>query len=69
MAGERKPAGASFWYAMKAVLWSFFGLRRRGDFDADAARLNPVHIVIAALLGVAGFVALLLAIVKYVVSQ
>jgi len=56
-------------YAMKAVIWSFFGLRRRSDFETDSAKLNPLHIVIAALLGVAVFIGLLITIVKLVVSK
>lgn len=56
-------------YSMKAVIWSFFGLRRRSDFETDSAKLNPLHIVIAALLGVAMFIGLLITIVKLVVSK
>ncbi len=65
---DGKPA-ASFMYSMKAVLWSFFGLRRKSDFDTDSARLNPLHVVIAALLGAAIFIALLITVVSLVVSQ
>ena len=56
-------------YSMKAVIWSFFGLRRKSDFDTDSAKLNPVHIIIAALIGVACFIGLLITIVKVVVSK
>ena len=60
---------ASFLYSLKAVFWSFFGLRRKSDFDNDSAQLNPVHIVIAALIGVAVFIGLLITIVKLVVAK
>ena len=70
MEQKQKPQqNASFMYSMKAVIWSFFGLRRKSDFDTDEARLNPVHIVIAALLGVAMFIGLLISIVKFVVLK
>ncbi|MET0268002.1 MAG: DUF2970 domain-containing protein [Duganella sp.] len=59
---------ASFLYSLKAVIWSFFGLRRKSDFDNDEARLNPVHIVIAALIAVAVFIGLLIGIVQWVVA-
>ena len=65
---EHKPQ-ASFLYSLKAVLWSFTGLRRKSDFDADAVKLNPVHIVIAAVLAVACLVALLITIVHFVVAK
>ena len=60
---------ASFMYSMKAVFWSFFGLRRKSDFDSDSAKLNPVHIVIAAVICVAIFITLLISVVKIVVSK
>jgi hypothetical protein len=60
---------ASFLYSMKAVLWSFLGLRRKSDFDQDSQKLNPVHIIIAALLGVAMFIGLLISIVKFLVLK
>jgi len=63
------PKKASFMYSMKAVFWSFFGLRRKRDFDSDSAQLNPVHIVIAAVVCVAIFITLLISVVKLVVSK
>ena len=60
---------ASFLYSLRAVFWSFFGLRRKSDFDTDSAKLNPLHIVIAALIGVAIFIGLLITVVKLVVAQ
>jgi hypothetical protein len=70
MEENKKPQQqASFLYSMKAVVWSFFGLRRKSDFETDSAKLNPLHIVIAALLAVAVFIGLLITIVKLVVSK
>jgi hypothetical protein len=66
---EEKKKTASFMYSMKAVIWSFFGLRRKSDFDQDDAKLNPVHVIIAALIGVALFIGLLITIVKFAVSK
>lgn len=66
MSEPRKPQ-ASFLYSLKAVIWSFTGLRRKSDFDTDSARLNPVHIVIAGLLAVTCLVGILIAIVSLVV--
>jgi hypothetical protein len=66
---DKKPKQASFLYSLKAVLWSFFGLRRKSDFDQDEGKLNLAYVIIAALLGAAGFIALLITIVKLVVSK
>ena len=33
--------------SLKAVAWAFFGIRGRGAHEADIARLNPIHLIIA----------------------
>ncbi|MFL9926539.1 DUF2970 domain-containing protein [Herbaspirillum lusitanum] len=60
---------ASFGATMKAVFWSFFGVRKKSDYEQDAARLNPVYVLIAGVLGAAIFIAVLITIVKLVVAQ
>lgn len=59
----------SFGATMKAVFWSFFGVRKRQDYENDAAQLNPVHVIIAGLIGAALFIAVLLFIVRLVVAK
>jgi hypothetical protein len=65
-ASQRK---ASFAATMKAVFWSFFGVRKRSDYESDAAKLNPLHVVIAGIIGAAIFVTVLVLIVKMVVGS
>ena len=60
---------ASFAATMKAVFWSFFGVRKRSDYENDAAKLNPLHIIIAGVIGAAIFVTVLVLIVKMVVGS
>ena len=69
MSELEKQKNAPFLYALKAVFWSFFGLRRKSDFDADAAKINPFHIVIAGLIGVACFIGLLVTLVRFAVTR
>ncbi|MGB9109139.1 MAG: DUF2970 domain-containing protein [Telluria sp.] len=59
-----KPRNASFGATMKAVFWSFFGVRKRKDYEHDAANLNPVHVIVGALIGVAVFIGILLFVVR-----
>lgn len=49
--------------AALAVFWSFFGVRKRRDYDADAHNLTPAQVVIAGLIGGAAFVLTLLLLV------
>jgi Protein of unknown function (DUF2970) len=37
---------ASFVQTVRAVLWSFVGLRKGSEHESDMARLNPVHVII-----------------------
>ena len=60
---------ASFGATLKAVFWSFFGVRKKSDYEKDTAQLNPVHVIIAGLIGAAIFIAILLMIVKSVVAK
>ena len=60
---------ACFLATMKAVFWSFFGVRKRKDYESDAANLNPVHVIIAGLIGVAIFIGLIMLAVRFAVSQ
>lgn len=64
-AAQRK---ASFGATVKAVFWSFFGVRKRSDYERDTQQLNPVHVVIAGILGAVIFILILLFIVKSVVA-
>ena len=59
---------ASFLATMRAVFWSFFGVRKRKDYESDAANLNPVHVIMAGLIGVAIFIGLIMLAVRFAVS-
>jgi hypothetical protein len=59
----------SFGATMKAVLWSFFGVRKKSDHERDAAELNPLHIVIAGVIAAGIFITVLLVVVKSVLAK
>lgn len=64
-----KPAQkTSILKLLKAVFWSFFGVRRRADLESDAAQLNPLHLIVAAVVGAALFIGVLLVVVRAVVG-
>ena len=52
--------------AFKAVFWSFFGVRKGTDYEADTKRLKPQHVIAAGLVSCVVFVLVLFAIVKLV---
>jgi hypothetical protein len=53
-------------HAFKAVFWSFLGVRRRSEYEADTQRLKLHHVVAAGLAGAAVFVLVLFGIVTLV---
>jgi hypothetical protein len=72
MSSELKQAlqrKGSFVQTMKAVAWSFFGVRKRSDLEKDVSQLNPLHVVIAGVLGALLFVAVLVLLVNWVVGS
>jgi hypothetical protein len=62
----RKP---SLWRTVKAVAWSFVGLRARGDYEEDVKSLSLLHIIAVGLVGVFAFVVVLMLLVNWVVAQ
>jgi hypothetical protein len=59
----------SFLQTMRAVAWSFFGVRRSADHAQDLAKLNPVHVIIAGIIGAGLFIAALVLLVQWVVGS
>jgi hypothetical protein len=54
---------------LKAVLWSFLGIRKNSEYQNDLQKLNPVHIVITAIVLVMLMIAGLIGLVNFVVSK
>lgn len=54
---------------IKAVAWSFIGIRKNSDYQEDLSKLNPLHIIAVALVGVALFVGGLVLLVNWVVAK
>ena len=65
-AAQRK---LSLLQTIKAVAWSFFGVRRGSDYQNDVSKLNPVHVIIAGLIGAALFIGALVLLVRLVVTS
>jgi len=58
----------SFAQTIKAVAWSFLGVRKQAGYQQDIQKLNPVHVIVAGLIGAAIFIATLIIIVNAVVG-
>lgn len=65
---DKKVARSSLFATVKAVLWSFLGIRKRADYEQDAVQLNPVHVIIVGIFCALVFVLGLLLVVQWVVA-
>lgn len=66
MSGRSSKTG--FGATLKAVVWSFMGIRRHQDYQQDADSLDPLAVVVAGVLAGLVFVLGLVAFVRYVVG-
>jgi hypothetical protein len=77
MAGEHDDGGlrgavqrkGSFGQTLRAVFWSFFGVRKSAHHEEDVAKLNPVHVIVAGLIAAVVFVTALVLLVRWVISS
>jgi len=54
---------------LRAVAWSFLGIRRASGLDEDVQTLSPLHVVLGGLIGAALFVVAIFILVRWVVSS
>ena len=59
----------SFLGTVRAVAWSFLGIRRGKGYEEDVSQLNPVHVVIAGIIGAVLFVLTLILLVRWMIGS
>ena len=59
----------SFLQTMRAVAWSFFGVRKSSEYEKDVSELNPVHVIVAGVIGAVLFIVLLVVLIDWVLSS
>ena len=68
MSAAQAPKQATLLQAAKAVFWSFLGIRKRRDHEADSVELKPQQVIIAGLIGAAVLVLSLILLVRLVIG-
>jgi hypothetical protein len=66
---EASARRGSLLQTLRAVAWSFLGIRRSDGYAQDVSKLNPVHVIIAGILGGLLFVLALVLLVRWVVGS
>ena len=64
--GSESKKKSSALHAMRAVLWSFFGVRSKSEYQADITRLTMTQIIVSGIIGAILFVMTLLILVYFV---
>lgn len=66
-----EPTGqqGSVWATVKAVAWSFLGVRKGSGFQEDIHKLKPYHIIVVGLVGGILFVLFLIGLVSWIVAR
>lgn len=53
--------------SVRAVAWSFIGLRKGSEYRSDLEKVHPLHVIGVGLAAVFALVALLMALVHWIV--
>jgi Protein of unknown function (DUF2970) len=66
--GDSNPARrkAGLLQVAAAVFWSFLGVRKSKDRDADAENIRPTQVIVMGIIGAGVFVTCLILIVRWV---
>lgn len=55
--------------SLKAVAWSFIGIRSRAGLQEDVAKVNPLHVLLAGVITVLVLVVSLIGLATWVVGK
>lgn len=66
MGTEQRPGR---WAVVRAVCWSFLGIRKKSAYQRDAVTLKPHQVIIAGIIGAVLFVLAIVTVVRLVISQ
>jgi hypothetical protein len=66
---EATQRKGSFLGSLRAVAWSFFGVRKGAAYEQDVAKLNPVHVILAGIVVAIAFIVGLVLLVNWVIGS
>jgi len=69
MNAPQTTSSPSVWRSIRAVAWSFLGIRKNSEFKEDLAKVSPFHVIGVGIAGVFVLVLGLVALVNWVVAR
>ncbi|MBU0587606.1 MAG: DUF2970 domain-containing protein [Gammaproteobacteria bacterium] len=67
--GGEPQSQVSFLRSIKAVAWSFLGVRKNSEYKDDLAKVSPFHVIVVGIAGVMLLVIGLIVLVNWVVAR
>lgn len=67
--GGEPQRQVSFLRSIKAVAWSFLGVRKNSEYKDDLAKVSPFHVIVVGIAGVMLLVIGLIVLVNWVVAR
>ena len=69
MNAPQTTSSPSVWRSIRAVAWSFLGIRKSSEFKEDLAKVSPFHVIGVGIAGAFVLVLGLVALVNWVVAK
>ena len=63
------PRRGSLLRTVRAVAWSFFGVRKSRDLERDVSELKPLHVIVVGVAVAVAFVLALVLLVNWVIAS
>jgi amino acid transporter len=63
------PGSAGFLRIVATVLSAFVGIRKRSSAEAVHQSIKPAHVVVAGIIGALCFIAILVTLVRFIISR
>ena len=64
-----KNAKASPFQVLRAVMWSFIGIRKSAGYEDDVAKISPKQAILAGIFGAGLFVGGLVMLVRFLTAK
>lgn len=65
--GSQPPRKGNLWRTVKAVAWSFLGVRKGSEWQEDGVQITPLQVIAVGLVAIFLFVLGLMALVQWLV--
>ncbi|HNT38534.1 MAG TPA: DUF2970 domain-containing protein [Rubrivivax sp.] len=69
LGGQLPPRKATALEALRAVVWSFCGIRGGAAYEQDVQRLSPLQVIAAGIVAALAFIGALVLLVRWVVGS